>query len=141
MSLSLAKANKIIRVALKKGEELKLGPLTVMVLDAGGHMKAMQRSDGTAILRPQIAHGKAYGALSMGVGTATLEKMFIDRPHFGAGLNAISGGVVPVGGGVLVRSKRGEIIGAVGVTGDTSDNDTICALAGILSVGLDGDAG
>ncbi|MGI9483906.1 MAG: GlcG/HbpS family heme-binding protein [Hyphomicrobiales bacterium] len=141
MSLSLSKANKIIRVAMKKAEELGLKPMTVVVLDAGGHMKAMQRSDGSSILRPQIAHGKAYGALAMGVGSATLEKMFIDRPHFGSGLNAISDGVVPVAGGVLARNKRGEIVGAVGVTGDTSDNDETCAVAGIEVAALVADAG
>ncbi|MGI9373095.1 MAG: GlcG/HbpS family heme-binding protein [Hyphomicrobiales bacterium] len=141
MSLTLAKANKIIRVAFKKAEEMGLKPMCFTVLDAGGHMKAMQRDDNTSIMRPQIAHGKAYGALAMGVGSATLEKMFLDRPHFGAGLNMVSGGVVPVGGGVLVRNKRGDVVGAVGATGDTSDNDTICAVAGIEAAGLVAEAG
>ena len=88
MTIKLSKANAIIRGALKKGGELDLKPLTVVVLDAGGHMVAMQRSDGAAILRPQIAGGKAFGALAMGMGSASLEAAFKERPHFGAGLEA-----------------------------------------------------
>ncbi len=141
MTLKLSKASTIIRVALKKAAELNLKPMTVVVLDAGGHMKAMQRQDATSNLRPQIAHGKANGALALGMGTFALEKLYTERPHFGEALNAISEGIVPVGGGVLVRDKRGNILGAVGVTGDTSDQDALCAVAGIEAAGLIADTG
>ena len=142
MTIKLSKANAIIRGALKKGGELDLKPLTVVVLDAGGHMVAMQRSDGAAILRPQIAGGKAFGALAMGMGSASLEAAFKERPHFGAGLEAVTPqGIVPVAGGVLIKSKRGDVIGAVGISGDTSDMDQACAVAGIEAAGLEADPG
>ena len=142
MTIKLSKANAIIRGALKKGVELDLKPLTVVVLDAGGHMVAMQRSDGAAILRPQIAGGKAFGALAMGMGSASLEAAFKERPHFGAGLEAVTPqGIVPVAGGVLIKSKRGDVIGAVGISGDTSDMDQACAVAGIEAAGLEADPG
>ena len=142
MSIKLSKANAIIRSAFKKAAELDLKPLTIAVLDAGGHLVALQRADGASIMRPQIASGKAYGALAMGMGSAALETAFKDRPHFGAGLNAVSThGIVPVAGGVLIRNKRGDIIGAVGITGDTSDNDSACAVAGIEAAGLAADPG
>ncbi|MEM7426990.1 MAG: heme-binding protein [Pseudomonadota bacterium] len=142
MTIKLSKANAIIRAALKTGSELGLKPLTVVVLDAGGHMVAMQRSDGSSILRPQIAAGKAFGALAMGMGSASLEAAFKDRPHFGAGLQAVTPqGIVPVAGGILIKSKRGETIGAVGVTGDNSDNDQAAGMAGVEAAGLVGDPG
>lgn len=142
MSIKLAKANAIIKAAMKTGADLNLNPLSVVVLDAGGHMVSMQRADGSAILRPRIAGGKAFGALGMGMGSASLETAFKDRPHFGAGLNAVSPfGIVPVAGGVLIRGKRGSIVGAVGISGDTSDNDMACAVAGVEAAGLVADAG
>ena len=142
MTIKLSKANAIIRGALKKGDELDLKPLTVVVLDAGGHMVAMQRSDGAAILRPQIAGGKAFGALAMGMGSASLEAAFKDRPHFGAGLEAVTPqGIVPVAGGVLIKNKRGDVVGAAGISGDTSDMDQACAVAGIEAAGLEADPG
>lgn len=142
MTIKLAKANTIIRTALKKGADLSVKPLTVAVLDAGGHLIALQRSDGASIMRPQIASGKAFGALAMGMGSASLETAFKDRPHFGAGLHSVAPqGIVPVAGGVLVRNKRGEVIGAVGITGDTSDNDQACAVAGIEAAGFLPDPG
>lgn len=142
MTIKLAKANTIIRTALKKGGELNLKPLTVAVLDAGGHLIALQRSDGASIMRPQMASGKAFGALAMGMGSASLEKAVKERPHFAEGLHSVAPqGIVPVAGGVLVRNKRGEIIGAVGITGDTSDNDQTCAMAGIEAAGFLPDPG
>ncbi len=140
--IRLTKANAIIRVALKKGEELGLNPLAVAVLDAGGHLKAFQAHDGTSILRPQIAHGKAYGALAMGMGSRAINRAADERPNFLTAVNALAdGALVPVPGGVLVRSRSGEIIGAVGVTGDTSDNDEACARAGIEAAGFTADCG
>lgn len=140
--LSLSKSNKIIRDALAKGKELGLKPLSVAVLDAGGHLVAFAREDGASLLRPQIASGKAYGALAVGVGSRWLNAQAESRPHFLEGLSNVSGGrIVPVPGGVLIKDKRGEIIGAVGITGDTSDNDELAAIAGIEGAGYVADAG
>jgi uncharacterized protein GlcG (DUF336 family) len=140
--LKLSKSNAIIRTAFKKGEELGLQPLAIAVLDAGGHLKAFQAQDGTSILRPQIAHGKAYGALAMGMGSRAINKLADDRPNFANAANALAGGaLVPVPGGVLIRARSGDIIGAVGVTGDTSENDEACARAGIEAAGLTADCG
>jgi len=135
--LTLITANMIITAAFAKGAELKLKPLTVAVLDAGGHLKAFQKQDGASMLRAEIATGKAYGALAVGMGSRWLDQAAKERPHFVEGLNAVSGGrIVPVPGGVLIRDAAGELIGAVGITGDTSDNDEIAAIAGIEAAGL-----
>jgi uncharacterized protein GlcG (DUF336 family) len=119
--------------------------LAVAVLDDGGHLKAFAREDGAGIVRPQIAIGKAWGALGMGMGSRALARRVADQPQqqafFGA-LNAMSGGrVVPAAGGVLVKDGQGVVLGAVGVSGDVSDKDEACALAGIASAGLAGDTG
>lgn len=141
MGLSLKKALAIIDAALAKGHELKLAPLTVAVLDAGGHLVALQREDNSGILRVEIASGKAWGALGMGIGSRELGERAGKVPHFFTALAAASQGrMVPVAGGVLVRDASG-IIGAVGISGDTSDNDEICALAGIAAAGLVGQTG
>ncbi len=141
-NLTLSKANTIIKAALAKGTELGLRPLSVAVLDAGGHLKAFQKQDGASMLRFEIAFGKAYGALSVGAGSRTVEKFAKERPHFVEGLVAASGGrVIAVAGGVLVKNTKGEILGAVGITGDTSDNDETAAIAGIEAAGLVGDGG
>ena len=140
--LTLAKALKIITSALSKGKEIGLKPLAVVVLDAGGHVKAVQRQDGASILRFEIASGKAYGALAVGVGSRWLNAQAETRPHFLEGLSAVSGGkIVAVPGGVLIKDRKGAIIGAVGITGDTSDNDEIAAIAGIEAAGFTPDAG
>ena len=140
--LPLAKALKIINSALAKGKELGFKPLAVVVLDAGGHVKAFQRQDGASMMRFEIATGKAWGALALGIGSRAVNKLATDRPHFFTGLSGVSGGrIVPVPGGMLVKSKTGETIGAVGVTGDTSDNDEIAGIAGIEAAGLVADAG
>ncbi|MGV6874849.1 GlcG/HbpS family heme-binding protein [Pseudochelatococcus sp. B33] len=135
--LTLAKANAIIATALSKAAELQLKPLGVVVLDAGGHPVALQRQDGASILRTEIASGKAYGALAVGSGSRALSKAAVDRPHFFQGLSGVSGGrIVPVPGGVLVRAGSGAILGAVGISGDTSDNDEAAAIAGIEAAGF-----
>lgn len=140
--LSLAKANKIIREALKKGQDQSMKPLTVVVLDAGGHLIAMQREDNSSVLRPQIAQGKAFGCIAVGMGSRWLNAQAETRPHFLEGLSNVSGGrIVPVPGGVLIKTKSGEIIGAVGITGDTSDNDEIAAIAGVEAAQLVADTG
>ncbi|MCY1706603.1 GlcG/HbpS family heme-binding protein [Pannonibacter sp. SL95] len=140
--MTLATAQTIISAALEKADSLSLKPLTVVVLDAGGHMVAMARQDGSSILRPQIASGKAYGALAVGTGSRWLHEAAEKRPHFVQSLNGASGGaIVPVPGGVLVKDQDGEVIGAVGITGDTSDNDEACAVAGVMAAGLLSDCG
>ena len=135
--ISLEQANVILVSALKEGRVLGLKPLSIAVLDAGGHLVAFAREDGSSNLRPQIATAKASGALALGVSSRTIGEMAIERPTFvnaAAGLNPA--GIVPAAGGVLIRDAGGQMIGAVGVTGDTSDNDESCALAGISAADL-----
>jgi uncharacterized protein GlcG (DUF336 family) len=136
-ALTLDKANAIIETALAFAKRAKFRPLGVAVLDAGGHLVAAQRQDGASILRIEIGSGKAFGALSLGVGSRTVAKHAIERPHFMQGLSGVSGGkVVPVPGGVLIRDGSGAILGAVGISGDTSDNDEAAAIAGIEKAGF-----
>ena len=141
--LTLDQASTIIDAALAKGRELNLKPLTVVVLDDGGNLKAFKREDGPgAALRPQIAYGKAFGAVGMGLASRLLEKRAIERPQFIDAVAGASGGrLVPAAGGVLIRDADNEIIGAVGISGDTSDNDAICGVAGIEAAGLTADDG
>lgn len=140
--LTLAKANAIIAAALAKAGDANMKPMSVAVLDAGGHLIAFQKQDGASMLRFEIASGKAYGALAVGMGSRWLNNAAIERPHFIDGLNAVSGGrIVPVPGGVLIRAGDGTLLGAVGITGDTSDNDELCAVAGIEATGFAAVAG
>ncbi len=135
-NLTLTEANAIISAAFAKGAELKLKPLGVAILDAGGHTLAFQRQDGASFIRYEVASGKAYGSLAVGTSSRKLGVSAVERPHFFTGLSAVSGGrIVPVAGGVLV-CRDGAIIGAVGISGDTSDNDELCAVAGIEAAGL-----
>jgi uncharacterized protein GlcG (DUF336 family) len=141
-SLTLAQASTIVDVALKTGRDAAFNPLTVAVLDAGGHLVAFKREDKSGILRFDIAFGKAWGALGMGFGSRTLAGRAAKQPVFYAALAAASGGrVVPVAGGVLVRDATGDVVGAVGISGDTSENDEHCAVAGIAAAGLKADPG
>ena len=137
MSISLRRARTIIRKALEKGREMELKPLSVVVLDAGGIVQTIEREDGAAPGRFAIAHGKAFGSVMLGMaGTAQMARAE-QQAYFITSVNGLFGGqVVPVPGGGLVRDKKGAVIGAVGVTGDTSDNDAIAAVAGIEAVGL-----
>lgn len=136
-SITLDQANIITAAAFAKGKELGLKPLSIAVLDGGGHLVAFQRQDGASTLRPQIACGKAGGALALGVSSRKVGEMATDRPVFVASLGPLSPhGVIPAAGGVIVVDEQGLPIGAVGVTGDTSDNDEICALAGIVAASL-----
>ncbi|HEX4365464.1 MAG TPA: heme-binding protein [Rhodopila sp.] len=138
--LTLAKAQTIISVGLKHAREKSFAPMAIAVLDARGVLKAFAAEEGTALRRADIAIGKAYGALSMGVGSRTLGKRAEERPHFLAAVNnAIGGSMIPVAGGVLIRGDDKSIIGAVGVTGDSSDNDEAAALAGLAAAGLTAD--
>ena len=140
MGISLRKARTIIRKTLEKGREMELKPLSVVVLDAGGHVIAFEREDGAAPGRFAIAHGKAYGSVMLGMaGTAQMQRAE-GQAYFMAAVNGVYGGqVVPAPGGVLLRDRKGAVIGAVGVTGDTSDNDAAAAMAGIEAAGLAGE--
>ncbi len=140
-TLTLDTARTILSAALAKGAELKLKPLTVAVLDSGGALLALERQDGASRMRPDIAIGKANGAVQMGMGSRALWKRAEEQPYFIQSMNALAGGsLVPVPGGVLIR-RDGAIIGAVGITGDTSDNDETAAVAGIEAAGLTADKG
>jgi uncharacterized protein GlcG (DUF336 family) len=142
MTLTLQQADQIASVALGRGRDLSLAPLTVVVLDAGGHIVVAKREDRSGILRIQIATGKAYGALGMGFGSRALAERAAKAPQFFAALAAASDGrVVPAAGGVLIRNAVGDILGAIGISGDTSDQDEICAVAGITAAGLFADTG
>jgi uncharacterized protein GlcG (DUF336 family) len=139
--LTLRKAKIIIRKALEKGKELGFKPLSVAVLDAGGHLIAFERGDGAAPGRVAIATGKAHGAVMLGmVGRAQMARAEQQAYFMQAVNGAFQGQVVPVPGGVLIRDARQNIIGGVGVTGDLSDNDEICAIAGVEAINLTAEA-
>jgi uncharacterized protein GlcG (DUF336 family) len=142
MSVTLAQASTIVDVALKKARENNLAPLTVAVLDSGGHLVAFKREDKSGILRFDIAFGKAWGALGMGFGSRTLASRAAKTPQFFTMLAAASGGrMVTNPGGVLIKDSSGTIVGACGISGDTSDKDEMCAVAGIEAAGLKADPG
>ncbi|MDO9298962.1 heme-binding protein, partial [Bradyrhizobium sp.] len=135
-------ARKILDVALAKGVEKKLKPLVVTVLDARGCVKISAAQDGTSLMRSEIAHGKAYGALAMGMGSRALFQRAQEQAYFVSAVNTMAQGrLIPVPGGVLIQNGASVLLGAVGVSGDTSDNDEICAIAGIEAVGLKANAG
>ena len=140
--LSLETANVIVTSALRKAHEMNTSPLAVAVLDETGQLQSFQREDNTSLMRADIAIGKAWGAVGMGFSSRFLGKAAVDRPHFVQALTTVANGkLVPVPGGVLIRDDVGAIIGAVGISGDTSDIDEECAVAGIQAAGLTADAG
>ena len=139
--LGLKKARTIVKAAFAKARAEGMKPLAVCVLDAGGHLVAGEREDGTSAGRFEVARAKAHGAVMMGLPGSAQQARAEQQPYFIAAMNGLFGGqVVPVKGGVLVRDGRGALIGAVGVSGDTSDNDAAVALAGIEAAGLSGEA-
>ncbi len=141
-ALNLAAANSLITAALAHARTHSVAPLCVAVLDAGGHVMALQREDGASILRPQIATAKARGSLGMGFGGRELARRAAANPAFIGALAALADGdMLPVPGGVLVRTADGALIGAVGISGDLSDKDEVCAIAGIVAIGLVADVG
>ncbi|WP_299965379.1 heme-binding protein [uncultured Roseobacter sp.] len=141
MTISLRKARTIIRKAQEKGRELDLKPLSVVVLDAGGHVQAFEREDGASPGRFNIAFGKAFGSVMLGIPGSAQMARAESQAYFMAAVNgAYDGKVIPVPGGVLLRDRKGAVIGAVGVTGDTSDNDVLAAVAGIEAAGLTAEA-
>lgn len=140
-ALTLTVAKEIIAATLAKGEELGFLPLSAVVVDAGGHPIAFERSDGSSPGRFRIAYGKANGVVMMGLAGHELFARSEKFPTFMASLNgAFDGAFLPVPGGVLIRDAEGAVLGAVGVTGDTSGNDATAGLAGIKAVGLVGEA-
>ena len=140
--LTLQTASFIADKSLEKGRELGFAPLTVAVLDAGGQIKLLKREDGASLLRPEIATGKAWGVLGMGFGGRELARRAAKmQMFFGALSDLANGKMVPVPGGVLIRSASGEILGSAGISGDASENDEICAVHGIRAAGLVPDTG
>jgi uncharacterized protein GlcG (DUF336 family) len=138
--ISLSNAKTIIEHTFQKGAELGLKPLSVIVLDAGGHVLAFERQDGSAPGRFPIAHGKAYGSVMLGIGGTAQMARAEQQAYFMAAINGVYGGsVVPVPGGVLVRDETGKVMGAVGVTGDASEKDALAGLTGIEAAGLQGE--
>jgi uncharacterized protein GlcG (DUF336 family) len=140
--LTLQQAQVIVTAALAHARGRKFQPLAVAVLDARGVLKTYAAEDGTSLKRAEIAIGKAHGAISLGMGSRAIAKAAADRPQFVAAVtHAVGGSLIPVPGGVLLRAEGGAIIGAVGISGDTSDNDEAAALAGIAAAGLKADPG
>jgi uncharacterized protein GlcG (DUF336 family) len=140
--LNLDTANKILAAALAEGRAKKLKVLAVAVLDERGALKAFAAEDGTSLKRGEIAMGKAMAALDFGVGTRSIDKMAKERGYFVTSAAASIGGpFIPVQGGVLIKNDAGDIIGAVGVSGDVSNNDETAAMAGIKAAGLTADPG
>ena len=137
MSLNLDTAQAIVAEAFAVRLERGFKPLTVVVLDAGGHLVAAARQDGASNNRFEIAQGKAYGALALGMGSRALMERAEQQPYFIASATAALGGrLVPVPGGVIVLGDDGSVQGAVGISGESSDNDEAAAAAAIKSVGL-----
>ena len=140
--LDLLTATNIASAAIRFARESGIKPLGVAVLDAAGHPLAVRRDERATFLRPQIATGKARGCLGMGFGGRELARRAQAMPAFFDAINSLTAGeVIPVAGGVLIRSAEGLILGAIGISGDTSDNDETAALAGIAAAGLVGNAG
>ena len=134
---SLSQAEAVADATLQRGRELGAAPLTVAVLDAGGHLVVLKREDGSGILRPEIALAKAYGSLGMGLSSREIGQRAEKQPIFFTALTAVAGGrLAAAAGGVLIRSAHGAVVGAVGVSGDVSDVDEVCAIAGVTAAGL-----
>ena len=137
MSISLRRARTIMRKTLEKGRALELKPLSVVVLDAGGHVQAFEREDGAAPGRFAIAHGKAYGAVMLGMAGTAQQARAEQQAYIKAAVNGVNGGlVVPVPGGVLILDAKGRALGAVGVSGDTSDKDEMAAIVAVSEAEL-----
>lgn len=142
LGIRLTQASEIVDRALAHARGLGLPPLTVAVLDCAGRPVAMKREDGSSLIRPEIAHAKAFGALAMGMGSRALGERAGTHPAFIASVTALAAGnLVPVPGGVLVRDADGVLLGAVGISGALPDQDEACALEAIGAVGLAGQGG
>jgi uncharacterized protein GlcG (DUF336 family) len=139
--LKLKSAQKIIKVALDIARDKAMKPLAIAVLDARGSLVAFAAEDGSSLKRERVARGKADGTIALGVSSRAISKMAAERPNFVAAVtHAVGGSLIPVPGGVLIRDGKGVVMGAVGVSGDTSDNDELAAIAGIEAAGFKADA-
>ena len=142
MTMTLDIARRILDAALAESVKRALKPLAIGVLDERGCLVAFAAQDGTSLLRGDVARGKAYGALALGMGSRAIFKRAQEQAFFVDAVNTLAQGqIVPVPGGVLIRDGAGKLAGAIGISGDTSDNDEACALAGIAAAGLAGDCG
>lgn len=140
--LLLSAAQTILDAARAEARRLNLKPLALVVLDDRGAVKAAAAEDGTSLKRFEVAHGKAYGALALGMGSRAIGKRATEQPTFVAAVSHVVGGaLVPVPGGVLAKAGDGQVVGAIGISGDTSDNDEACAKAGIEAAGLTAETG
>ena len=140
--LLLSAAQTILDAARAEARRLSLKPLALVVLDSRGAVKAAAVEDGTSLKRFEVAHGKAYGALALGMGSRAIGKRATEQPTFVAAVSHVVGGaLVPVPGGVLAKAGDGQVVGAIGISGDTSDNDEACAKAGIEAAGFRADTG
>lgn len=134
-NISLSMAQIAIEASITEARMLNLKPITVAILDAGGHLVALARENASSNLRPKIAIAKASGALALGVSSRTIGEMALERPTFTSAVSILAAeGLIPAAGGLLVQNEEGNVIGAIGVTGDTSDNDELCALAGLAAL-------
>jgi len=135
--LDLDRSMQITNEAFQKSVELNSAPLSVAILDAGGKLISLQRQDGASMMRPEIAIAKAWGAVALGKSSRSIGEDAQQRPSFVSALNTLAqGNLIPVPGGVLVRNAEGDVLGAVGISGDTSDIDEQCAIHGIEAAGL-----
>ena len=141
MSMTLEQANKIATVALQRARAQKMKPMAVVVLDERGAMRAVLAEDNTSVGRAKVAFGKANGCIMMGLGSRALQHRAKDNPQFMSACDNLFGGLIAVPGGVLIKDAAGNVTGSVGISGDTSDNDEACAMAGIAAAGLKGDTG
>ena len=141
MTLTLAQAQTIVAEALAHGRAQGFKPLSLIVLDARAMPIAVASEDGCSLGRYDIAHGKAKGTLVFGIGSRSLAKFAAERPAFISGVTHSVGELIPGPGGVLIKDETGRIIGAVGISGDTGDNDELAAIAGIKAAGLIADGG
>lgn len=140
--MNMDSARRLVDASLAKANALGLKPLAVAVFDVRGCLKAFVAQDGTSLLRGEVAQGKAYGALALGVGSRAIFKRAQEQAYFVSAVNSLAQGkVIPVPGGVLIRDSAGALVGAVGISGDTSDNDELCCIAGIEAIGLHADPG
>lgn len=140
--LTLELSRQLIRDAFAKGADLSLNPLSVAILDPGGHVIAFERQDGASNLRFKMAHAKAYGSLSLGIGSRAIFNRAQQQPFFTDAVNTlVDGALLPVPGGALIRNSDGNIIGAIGITGDSSDNDEECLIYAVKKAGLVADTG
>ncbi len=142
MTITLELARRMVDAALAKSGALKLKPLAIAVLDTRGCLVAFAAQDGTSLIRSEVGRAKAYGALALGMGSRAIFKRAQEQAYFIDSVNTLAqGAIIPLPGGVLIRDDAGGLVGALGISGDTSDNDEICAVAGIEAVGLRPDAG